>query len=184
MADAQIEQNWIQPLYVAVSAQFILYGRSLGLSHSESEDVLQETFAALLKLEIAPQKPSHYAIRAYRNRVKNYKRGFWRRVRRELEAFKWFEAESTLDPREVLAVRQLQDLPTAQREVIVLKIWHKMTFAEIGSLLTISPNTAAGRYRYGLRKLKDRLIIDDEQQMSGTRESVGIFGATSPLSTN
>ena len=44
-----------------------------------------------------------------------------------------------------------------QREVIVLKIWHDCTFEEIGELLEISPNTAAGRYRYGLQKLKFRL---------------------------
>ena len=41
-----------------------------------------------------------------------------------------------------------------QREVIVLKIWHRCTFEEIGGLLEISPNTAAGRYRYGLQKIK------------------------------
>jgi hypothetical protein len=36
----------------------------------------------------------------------------------------------------------------------VLKIWHRHTFEEIGGLLEISPNTAAGRYRYGLQKLR------------------------------
>jgi DNA-directed RNA polymerase specialized sigma24 family protein len=39
----------------------------------------------------------------------------------------------------------------------VLKIWHRRTFEEIGDVLDISPNTAAGRYRYGLQKLKIRL---------------------------
>ena len=51
----------------------------------------------------------------------------------------------------------LAALSQEQREVIVLKIWHDETFEAIGSLLDISPNTAAGRYRYGLRKLRDLL---------------------------
>jgi RNA polymerase sigma-70 factor (ECF subfamily) len=51
-------------------------------------------------------------------------------------------------------MRRLAGLPPEQREVIVLKIWHGLTFEAIGHLLDISPNTAAGRYRYGINKLK------------------------------
>jgi RNA polymerase sigma-70 factor (ECF subfamily) len=47
----------------------------------------------------------------------------------------------------------LQKLPPAQSEVVVLKIWEGMTFAEIGEVLGESPNTAASRYRYALQKL-------------------------------
>ena len=54
-------------------------------------------------------------------------------------------------------MRRLAELPLEQREVIVLKVWHDCTFEEIGGLLEISPNTAAGRYRYGLQKLKLKL---------------------------
>jgi DNA-directed RNA polymerase specialized sigma24 family protein len=55
------------------------------------------------------------------------------------------------------AVRCLGELPMEQREVIVLKIWNRFTFEEIGGLLEISPNTVAGRYRYGLQKIKSKL---------------------------
>ena len=54
-------------------------------------------------------------------------------------------------------MRCLAELPVEQREAIVLKIWHRFTFEEIGGLLDISPNTAAGRYRYGLQKIKIQL---------------------------
>ncbi len=47
----------------------------------------------------------------------------------------------------------LAELPAEQTEVIVLKTWHELTFAEIGQILDISPNTAASRYRYGVEKL-------------------------------
>ena len=38
----------------------------------------------------------------------------------------------------------LAELPVEQREAIVLKIWHRLTFEEIGGLLGISPNTGGG----------------------------------------
>jgi RNA polymerase sigma-70 factor (ECF subfamily) len=51
----------------------------------------------------------------------------------------------------------LRTLPTEQAEVVVLKIWEEMTFAEIAQLLETSPNTVASRYQYGMAKLARRL---------------------------
>jgi RNA polymerase sigma-70 factor (ECF subfamily) len=51
----------------------------------------------------------------------------------------------------------LAELPSEQRAVVHLKLWEEMTFAEIASVLEISPNTAASRYRYGLDKLQSAL---------------------------
>ncbi|MDM4016246.1 RNA polymerase sigma factor [Roseiconus lacunae] len=52
----------------------------------------------------------------------------------------------------------LETLPFDQREVIVLKIWEQLTFAEIAEILELSPSTAASRYRYGLEKLSAKLV--------------------------
>ena len=93
-------------------------------------------------------------MRSYRNRALNYRRSLWRRLTRELESVRWFERSPGESPEERAAMRGLATLPQEQREVIVLKIWHEHTFEEIGELLDISPNTAAGRYRYGLQKLR------------------------------
>lgn len=51
----------------------------------------------------------------------------------------------------------LRALPTAQAEVVVLKMWEDMTFAEIAEVLGVSPFTAASRYRYAMEKLKRTL---------------------------
>jgi RNA polymerase sigma-70 factor (ECF subfamily) len=48
-------------------------------------------------------------------------------------------------------------LPRQQREVLTLKIWNDLTFAEIARVLGISQNTAASRYRYALAALKKNL---------------------------
>jgi RNA polymerase sigma-70 factor (ECF subfamily) len=65
------------------------------------------------------------------------------------------ELEREETHREVWAA--LRTLPTEQAEVVVLKIWEAMTFAEIGQILETSPNTAASRYQYALAKLTRRL---------------------------
>lgn len=51
----------------------------------------------------------------------------------------------------------LRTLPPAQAEVVVLKIWEGMTFAQIGQILETSSNTAASRYQYAIEKLSRRL---------------------------
>jgi RNA polymerase sigma-70 factor (ECF subfamily) len=145
---------WCEKLYHAKATELILYGRALGLSHAEAEDVVQETFMALLQQPDAPEQPEHYCVRSFRNRALNYRRSFWRRITREFESHRWFERTTEESSIERAAMRCLAELPVAQREVIVLKLWHEHTFEEIGTLLELSPNTVAGRYRYGLDKLR------------------------------
>ena len=53
--------------------------------------------------------------------------------------------------------KALRKLPREQAEVVVLKIWEEMTFAEIGRVLDRSPNTVASRYQYAIEKLTKHL---------------------------
>jgi RNA polymerase sigma-70 factor (ECF subfamily) len=152
--NANAQPGWCETLYHAKASELVLYGRALGLSHAEAEDVLQETFVALMARPQRPDVPEHFCVRSYRNRALNYRRSLWRRLTRELESTRWFERSPGESPEERAAMRGLATLPQEQREVIVLKIWHEHTFEEVGELLDISPNTAAGRYRYGLQKLR------------------------------
>lgn len=52
-------------------------------------------------------------------------------------------------------------LPVEQREVIALKVWEEMTFAQIAAIVKASPNTVASRYRYGIEKLRGWLQEED-----------------------
>jgi RNA polymerase sigma-70 factor, ECF subfamily len=176
------QHNWCETLYEAKAAELVLYGRALGLSHSEAEDVVQETFVALMQRSEPPSKPEHYCVRTFRNRALNYRRTLWRRIAREFESQRWFEHSSSESSAEREAMRSLATLPAEQREVIVLKIWHEYTFEEIGELLEISPNTAAGRYRYGLQKLKTCLKGAMYERDERLGDAIALVGATSPLS--
>ena len=67
---------------------------------------------------------------------------------------------TTTDPSQLhgeVLDQAIQQLCDNQREVIVLKTDAQLTFAEIGKLLGVSANTAASRYRYGLKKLRVQL---------------------------
>ncbi len=52
------------------------------------------------------------------------------------------------------AVEKLTD---KLREVVTMKIWGGLTFAQIADVLKISHNTAASRYRYALEQLQKNL---------------------------
>ena len=51
----------------------------------------------------------------------------------------------------------LAQLPEEQREVVVMKVWGGLTFAQIAEALHLSLNTATSRYRYGMQKLETLL---------------------------
>ncbi len=179
--NAEEQRRWCEALYEAQASKLVLYGRALGLSHAEAEDVLQETFIALLRVKADLQKPEWYALRTFRNRALNYRRSLWRRLTRELESQRWFERSPAESLAEQQAMRALAELPREQREVIVLKIWHERTFEEIGNLLEISPNTAAGRYRYGLQKMRQVLKGAGYERYERIGENFAVLDAAPPL---
>ena len=179
--NADTTPAWCERLYHAKATELILYGRALGLSQAEAEDVVQETFLALLQRETEPDNPAHYCVRSFRNRALNYRRTFWRRLTRELESQRWFERGPEESPAERAAMRCLGELPVEQREVIVLKLWHDLTFEEIGELLELSPNTAAGRYRYGLEKLRACLRGESYERDEHVGGPVAFLDAARPV---
>ena len=69
----------------------------------------------------------------------------------------WFEANIEGNDRANRLEEAVVQLPSEQREVVVLKIWGGLTFAQIAEQLEVPANTAASRYRYALTKLRETL---------------------------
>ena len=154
------------------------------------EDVVQEAFVKLASQSSSRQNPDSWLFRTVRNGAINAGIAGQRRRRHETAAAHgveaWFEEESSarsgamLDPESTQSA--LSALPGDQREVIVLKIWHHYTFDEIGRLLEISPNTAAGRYRYGIQKLRHCLRGNAyDEQWESVGDDLEVLDATSAL---
>ena len=76
------------------------------------------------------------------------------------ELVAWFELPDDDESRALQVA--VASLPEIYREVITLKIWGELTFAQIGETLGIPLNTAASRYRYALESLRSRVQQDLE----------------------
>ncbi len=147
-------------LFDLAAPRSVRYAQALTRNQDDAEDALQ---AAFMRVALYPQgladadHPWAYLLRIVRNealKIIQKKRTDDQR-RQEVEA--WTEDTSIDYEARQLVQRSLEKLPPSQSEVVVLKIWEGMTFAEIAEVLGESPNTAASRYRYALQKLAQYL---------------------------
>jgi RNA polymerase sigma-70 factor, ECF subfamily len=149
-------------VYDVTASRLIRYATTLTRHRDDAEDALQ---AALVRIALRPRvlaetrSPWAYLLKIIRNEVFNIIRR--RKPMRPLTetSCSWSDCLSPEGDEEThrLVRLALAKLPPAQAEVVVLKIWEEMTFAEIGEVLGQSPNTAASRYRYALHKLSQHL---------------------------
>ena len=155
-------------------AAYDLYGaalyrtaaRMLG-SAADAEDAVQEVFASIVR---SRQRIAGVAnLEAYL--FVSLRRAAGRIRRRERfgptadldESWMAVRAGEGKGPDESENLRRaVERLPVEQRETLALKIDGQLTFARIGEVLGISPNTAASRYRYALEKLRQVLEKDDD----------------------
>ena len=139
----------------------LLFARQWVRSSADAEDIVQEAFVKFWRRNHRiDNRALLYAT--VRSIALDLIRRDSRRARREAEAFSDVAQSSqpqfAVDDESQRALAAAVDLlPHEQREVLVMKIWNELTFAEIGSALEISQNTAASRYRYALSALKKNL---------------------------
>lgn len=162
---------WIQEM----GPRLLLFARQQTRSSEDAEDIFQDALVKLVgKLESGEFSGGQEAWMPYlyttlRRLAIDLGRKDDRRRRREdvvtvddesaaMEDFHpWFDGDSSDNETRDLIETGLKELPDKFSEVIVMKIWGERTFAQIGEVLDISPNTAASRYRYGLEALKKKL---------------------------
>lgn len=151
-------------LFDLTAHRLLRYSVTITRNQHDAEDAVQ---AALVRVADSPQllgradQPWPYLLRMVRNEslVVIRKRKRWSPLQSLADLITQrgvdeVELEETY--REVWSA--LRSLPTQQSEVVVLKIWEGMTFAQIGEVLEVSPSTAASRYRYAIEKLAPKLM--------------------------
>ena len=125
--------------------------------HHRAEELTQQVFAdaaAALRADGRPPLAWLYAIA--RRRFAD----FARRSAREPLGFD-APAAGEYGPRLVEALRAaLDQLPDAQREVVILKLWRGLRFAEIADRLGVSEEAARMRFSRGLATL--RAVLTEE----------------------
>jgi RNA polymerase sigma factor (sigma-70 family) len=139
------------------AAGLVLYARQW-LDAAAAEDVVQEALVALLAQRQPPDNPVAWMYRAVRNAAIDAARSSARRRRREQTVAesrgRWLEAgtESLLDAQ--AAEQALRQLEPDYRQVVVLRIWGELGFAEIAEIMQLSVSTVHGRYMSALSKLR------------------------------
>jgi len=160
MENVATDENW-KICFSQLAPGLVLFARQWARSAADAEDIVQEAFVRFWRKQhdISNRGLLYATVRSI---ALDFLRRDSRRARRESAAMSGvdqsvepqFEIEDE-SQRQLMAALEL--LPAEQREVLVMKIWNELTFAEIASALEISQNTAASRYRYALAALKKTL---------------------------
>jgi RNA polymerase sigma-70 factor (ECF subfamily) len=134
----------------------VLFARQWTMSPADAEDAVQEGFIHFWRARRGARDELAYLYSCVRTAAMDLARSGRRRRKREEALFRDREQSGFAPEQAELAEvieSALATLPAEQREVVVMKIWGGLTFAQIASATDISPNTAASRYRYALERL-------------------------------
>ncbi len=165
MEDVATDQNW-KVSFAEMSPGLVLFARQFVKSVADAEDIVQDAFVRFWRKEHSIENRA-LLYATVRSVALDLLRRDARRARREANAM--LDMEHTIGPPEFDfdsesqhgLVAAVDCLPVEQREVLVMKIWNELTFAEIGQALGISQNTAASRYRYALAALKRNFVVHE-----------------------
>jgi len=150
----------IELLYRQQGSALLLFALAITGERSRAQDVVHHVFLNLIEkgsLRRAADKKA-YLFASVRNAALNESKLRERTAPLDGDSHAaWFDPPDHDYMGEQNLRRTLGALPDDQREVIVLHIWGELTFSQISELLSISPNTAASRYRYALGKLRESM---------------------------
>jgi RNA polymerase sigma-70 factor (ECF subfamily) len=160
---AEVGVSGLGALYDLTAERLVRFAVTVTRNQHDAEDAVQAVLARVAdrpRLLASADCPWAYLLRMARNEalaLARKKRHAWplgnlsdlltRRVVDEIEREEAHRA----------VWRALRSLPAVQAEVVVLKIWEDMTFAQIGQVLETSPHTAASRYQYAVKRLATKL---------------------------
>lgn len=158
-ADAERWEAWLARHGPAL----VLYAGGWTVCRADAEDAVQEAFVRFWRSRDRAAEPLAYLYACVKRAALERQRGEGRRKRREAAAAApeasgaWFADPLEGQERRAAIEAALATLPAEQREVLVLKVWGELTFAQISLSLGVSANTAASRYRYALTRLREQL---------------------------
>jgi RNA polymerase sigma-70 factor (ECF subfamily) len=149
-------ETW-RELLARHGAGLVLFARQWLQTHADAEDAVQDAFVRLLKARNRPNDALAYLYASVRSAAIDSARTRSRRKRVDEKRSvpeSVFELAPELTELSSSVETALAQLPDEQREVVVMKIWGGLTFAQIAGALDVSANTVASRYRYAIERLE------------------------------
>ena len=170
------QQEWMRWIREK-GPRFLLFARQQTRSEADAQDVFQEAMlklwkraragsGALVQAEQGGRLPEDAQVFvALRQCAIDHARKEDRRLLRETKHLDWqsvqwtawFDADPVEEEQQSTLRDHLQSLESKYQEVLTLKIWGDLTYAQIANVLDIPANTAASRYRYGLQALRRKM---------------------------
>lgn len=151
----------------AYAGALALYARQWG---EVGEDAVQEAFVSLAAWAAHGREPSNVKAWLYvsvRNAAMAARRSDVRRRRRERETTRggqaWFEPKPDDLIDATAAEAALSQLPSAQREIVVLRLWSGMTLAEISDVVNLPISTLHDQYRAALAAIRAAMSRKESQ---------------------
>jgi RNA polymerase sigma-70 factor (ECF subfamily) len=161
--------------------RLLLYACQLCPSRADAEDVVQMAFVRWWRrFPDGDERHIPLLYAAVRTIALDQRRSRQRRMAREAAVALPEGDAAVFDPppeqRETAAIVQqaLSELPEVQREVVTLKLWAGLTFAQIAETTGESINTVSSRYRYALQALEKRLAPRREELVLAAEPPVPI----------
>ena len=156
-------------LFDLTAQRLVRFAVTITGNQPDAEDALQGAFSRIAfrpRLLARAEAPWPYLIRSVRNEA-------LRILQKRKPGTDVADRGSSADSVESILVQEetadtvrriLKSLPQSQYEVVILKHWEDLTFAEIAEALGLSQNTVASRYRYAMEKLQRSLepLVKDE----------------------
>ena len=160
MENVAIDENW-KVCFSELAPGLVLFARQFVRSVADAEDIVQDAFVRFWRKEHSIENRA-LLFATVRSVALDLLRRDARRARREANAA--LEVEQSAQPQfdfddssQNELASAVDRLPVEQREVLVLRIWGGLGFAEIAATLSESINTVASRHRYALDALRRQL---------------------------
>ena len=163
----------LERIYEKYKNELLAFAVSLMNDITAAEDAVHDVFVSLAQSATRPcriRNLKKYLITSVANNVRNRKRYEQRHqtvgiensdipIRDLSRPERWLVLNEELE----LLDHALAQIPYEQREVITLHMQGNMSLREIARFQNESPNSVAGRYRYGIKKLRSLLNGDIEK---------------------
>lgn len=177
---AREPQAALAAMFDLAAMRLVRFATGITGSQDDAEDAVQSAFsriAAKPKLLMKATYPWPYFIRTVRNEALRILQ------KRRTSSLGELDTQCGSDTAELLVQREetadwvqrvLRSLPRNQSEVVILKHWEELTFAEIADVLGKSQNTVASRYRYAMEKLHRSLEPLMAREAKSTKNEVHV----------
>ena len=165
MDNAGDRDRLVENIYREIGPKLLAYFQRRHDSPQTAEDLLQETFAAVMKNPdrlLRTDSPRAYLFGVARNlSAEMYRRSH---PTEELPAEPQMDDEEPADPRLEVMHEAIVRLNADSRQVLELRLYRELSYEEMAASLGVPIGTVRSRLHHAVRQLREHLKNSDYEQ--------------------